>query len=157
MWNFFESEPVTNGMSDADQKTDIPLWLTVVGSCSFILLLGISAFWERDIRWLHFFQAWMYIAIILLAISRKRWGYFIGISAAGLWNYSTVFANTFFYNGLQQFSRWMHSGQLERPDLLLSVPAWISNLTIIVGCAWAYLQLPRNRGVTSRHSFPRSQ
>jgi hypothetical protein len=29
-----------------------------------MLVLGISAFWGADIRWLHFFQAWMYPSIV---------------------------------------------------------------------------------------------
>jgi hypothetical protein len=61
-----------------------PDWLILVGGCLFILVLGVSAFWEPDIRWLHFFQSWMYIATIVLGVSRNRWGYFIRISAAGL-------------------------------------------------------------------------
>lgn len=130
-------------MANEKGQTGLALWLTVIGAGGFIFVLGLSAFWEADIRWLHFFQAWMYIATILLSISRNRWGYFIGISAAGLWNYSTIFANTFFYNGLQQLSQWIHTGQLERPDLIISVPAWISNLAVIVGCIWAYVQLSR--------------
>ncbi len=106
-------------------------------------MLGVSAFWEVDIRWLHFFQAWMYIATIVLAFRRSRWGYFIGISVAGLWCYINLFVTTFFVNGLQQLSSWMHSGHLSRPDLAIAVPAWFSNLLVVIGCVWAYSRLPR--------------
>jgi hypothetical protein len=119
-----------------------PEWLILIGVCCFILVLAISAFWEPDIRWLHFFQAWMYVATILLALRRNRWGYFIGVSASGLWNYANIFATTFFFNGLQQLSRWGNTRHLERPDLLIAVPAWFSNLLVIVGCLWAYSGLP---------------
>jgi len=77
-------------------------WLILIGSSVFILLLGVSAFWESSIRWLHFFQAWMYIAAIVGAFHRSRWGFFIGISVAGLWIYANLFATTFFFNGLEQ-------------------------------------------------------
>ena len=106
-------------------------------------MLGVSAFWKADIRWLHFFQAWMYIAAITLGSYRSRWGYFIGISAAGLWDYANIMATTFFLNGLQQLSLWIHTGRLERPDLLIAVPAWCSNLAVITGCVWGYIRLPR--------------
>ena len=119
-----------------------PEWLIVVGACVFILMLGVSAFWEPDIRWLHFFQAWMYIATIVLALRRNSWGYFIGISAAGLWVYANIFATTFFINGLQQLSTWVHTAHLARPDLVIAVPAWLSNVLVVVGCLWAYSRSP---------------
>jgi hypothetical protein len=34
-----------------------PEWCILLGGCLFILVLGISALWEADIRWLPFFQA----------------------------------------------------------------------------------------------------
>jgi len=119
-----------------------PEWLLLAGACIFILLLGVSAYWEPDIRWLHFFQAWMYVATIVLALRGNRWGYFIGISAAGLWDYTNIFATTFFWNGLEHLSEWIHTGHLTRPDLLIAVPAWLSNLLVVIGCAWAYARLP---------------
>ena len=105
-------------------------------------MLGLSAYREPDIRWLHFFQAWMYVATIVLAHRRNRWGYFIGFSAAGLWIYTNLFATTFFFNGLQQLSHWVHTGRLERADLLIAVPAWFSNLLVVIGCVWGYFQVP---------------
>jgi hypothetical protein len=118
-----------------------PEWLIVVGGCVFMLMLGLSAYWEPDIRWLHFFQAWMYVATILLALRRNSWGYFIGISAAGLWIYANLFATTFFFNGLQQLLQWVHTGRLERPDLVIAVPAWFSNLLVVIACGWAYFRV----------------
>jgi hypothetical protein len=119
-----------------------PEWLILIGGSFFSLVLAISAIWEADIRWLHFFQAWMYIAAMVLAVRRNRWGYFIGISAAGLWDYTSIFVNTFFFNGLQQLALWIQTGHLKRPDLLIAVPAWFSNLLVLMGCVWAYLRLP---------------
>ncbi|MDE3138042.1 MAG: hypothetical protein KGL59_15780 [Acidobacteriota bacterium] len=120
-----------------------PAWFMLVGGCGFILVLGVSAYWEADIRWLHFFQAWMYIATLGLGLRGNRWGYFIGVSAAGLWNYAAIFANTFLWAGLEQISRWIHTGQLARPDLFIAVPAWLSNLLVIIGCLWAYSRLAK--------------
>lgn len=120
----------------------LPEWLILVSACGFILVLGAAAYFEPDIRWLHFFQAWMYIATIVLAFRGNRWGYFIGISAAGLWNYTNLFATTFFFNGLQQLAQWAHTGHLGRADLLIAVPAWFSNLLVIAGCLWGYFRRP---------------
>ena len=121
----------------------IPEWFIVVGATVFIVVLAVSAFWEADIRWLHFFQAWMYIATIALSVRRNRWGYFIGVSAAGLWAYANLFVTTFFVSGLRWLSQWMTTGHLAHPDQIIAVPAWISNVLVVIGCAWAYSRLPQ--------------
>lgn len=115
-----------------------PERLILIGGSIFIVVLAVSAIFEPDIRWLHFFQAWMYIAAIALSFRGSRWGYFIGFSAAGLWDYANIFATTFLRNGFEELSRWFHTGQLGRPDLLIALPAWFSNLLVIIGCLWAY-------------------
>lgn len=118
----------------------------MVGGCGFISMLGLSAYWEPNIRLLHFFQAWMYVATMALARRRNAWGYFLGTSAAGLWIYANLFATTFFFNGLQQLSQWVHTGRLDRADLLIAVPAWFSNLLVVTGCVWGYRRLPARSG-----------
>jgi len=55
-----------------------------MGAIVFIAVLFLSAYWEPDIPWLHFFQRWMYIAITALIWRGSRWGG-IGVGAAGLW------------------------------------------------------------------------
>jgi hypothetical protein len=130
-------------VDDAKGRCGAPELLALIGGSGFILLLGLSAYWEADIRWLHFFQAFMYVSTIALTIRGSRWGHFIGISAAGFWDYANIFATTFFRNGLEQLSRWIHTGHLARPDIFLAVPAWFSNFLVIVGCLWAYSKRPR--------------
>jgi hypothetical protein len=120
----------------------VPEWLILIGGSFFILVLAVSAFWEADIRWLHFFQAWMYVAAIALSLRKNRWGYFIGISAAGLWDYANLVATSFFFGGLIELWDWIHSGHLARPDLFIAVPAWFSNLLVVIGCLWAYVRKP---------------
>ena len=132
---------VNDLMEKDGRQLGIAEWLIVSGAVIFILMLMISAVWEPSIRWLHFFQAWMYIATIALGLRRNRWGYFIGISTAGFWDYTNILATTFFYNGLQQLTNWVHTGHLDRPDLLIAVPAWLSNFAVVIGCVWGYRRL----------------
>ncbi len=133
-------------MTESTRAGSGPQSLIVIGGGCFIVVLALSAAWEADIRWLHFFQAWMYVATIALALRRNRWGYFIGISAAGLWDYANLVATTFFVNGLQQLAAWVRTGHLARPDLLIAVPAWVSNLLVVIGCVWAYTRLSHKSG-----------
>jgi hypothetical protein len=128
-------------MANGRRSAARPEWLILPGASFFVVVLAVSAYWEKDIRWLHFFQAWMYVAAMVLSLRRSRWGYFIGISAAGLWDYTNIFATTFFLNGLEQLAIWVRTGHLARPDLLIAVPAWFSNLLVVAGCLWAYSRL----------------
>lgn len=114
-------------------------WMVTGGAIVFIVVLFLSAYWEADIRWLHFFQSWMYLAAIALIWNSSKWGYFVGFGAALFWNYTTLFVNTFLKNGWEQGQILLHSGQLPRPDLFISVPAWASNLAVLVGCLIGYL------------------
>jgi hypothetical protein len=127
-------------MERGSHQIGYPEWLILSGGSVFVAILAISAYWEKDIRWLHFFQAWMYITAIGLSIGGSRWGHFVGISAAGFWDYTNIFATTFFFNGLEQMCIWVRTGHLARPDILIAVPAWFANLLVVGGCLWSYLQ-----------------
>src|SRR5215813_13534937 len=74
----------------------VPELLIVAGGGVFIFILALLAYFEADIRWLHFFQSWIYLAAMALSLRHNRWGYFIGISAAGFWNYVSLCVTTFF-------------------------------------------------------------
>jgi hypothetical protein len=132
-------------MESGRRQIGPPEWLILLGGSVFVAALAISAYWEKDIRWLHFFQAWMYIAAMALSIAGSRWGHFIGVSAAGFWDYTNIFATTFFFNGLEQLSIWVRTGHLARPEILLAVPAWFANLLVVVGCLWSYFQQREKR------------
>jgi hypothetical protein len=110
-----------------------PEWLIVAGATVFILALAVSALFDADLRWLHVFQALMYVATITLSLRGSRWGYFIGISAAGLWDYTLFFASPLIAEFLKQPTR---------PDIVVQGLAWLGNLSVIIGCLWAYARLP---------------
>lgn len=128
-------------MENKQARPGAPEWLILIGGVIFIVVLFVSAYFEADIRWLHFFQAWLYIATIVLSVRGNRWGYFIGISTAAFWDYANLFVTNFFAAGLQQLSVWIRTGHLPHPDLFIAVPAWTSNFLVIVGCLWAYSRL----------------
>ena len=119
--------------------------LAFAGGLTFIAVLYFSAYWEPDIRWLHFLQSWMYIASLVLISRRSRWGCFIGAAAALFWDYVNVFVTTFFRNGIQQVHIFLSTGHVERPDSLISVPAWFGNLALILGALLVYMALPRKQ------------
>lgn len=118
-----------------------PESLILAGSVVFVFILWLSAYFQADIRWLHFFQAWMYVATVWLALRQNRWGYFIGIAAAGLWNYVNLFVNTFLRSGLESLVNWVKTGHAAHVDQIVAVPAWGGNALVIAGCLWGYSRL----------------
>ena len=130
----------------ASRVFGLPELLIVSGSSLFIAVLWLSAWFEPDIRWLHFFQAWMYLATIGLALRSNRWGYFIGISAVGFWDYANLFVTSFFRSGLHWLLASIGAGQLKHVDQIVAVPAWIANFLVVTGSMWAYARLPGKRG-----------
>jgi hypothetical protein len=127
------------------QRFSPAVMLIVAGSGLFIFVLWLSAYLEPDIRWLHFFQAWMYVGAVALSLRHSRWGYFIGLSAAAFWDYINLFVTTFFRSGLHWMFASISTGQLQRLDQIVAVPGWIGNFLVIVGSIWGYLRLPEKR------------
>ena len=124
-------------MASLQRRIGAPECVILIGALMFMAMLWLSAVYDPTIRWLHFFQAWMYIAVIVLALRTSRWGYFIGISIGMFWIYSCTFVSSFFRSGLIHLGRWME-GLDFRADQILAVPAWTGNLLIVIGCLWAY-------------------
>ena len=56
---------------------------------------------DPSIRWLHFFEALPYFAIVILARRNTRWGYALGIATALFWIYSAAFVTNFFGSGVR--------------------------------------------------------
>jgi len=83
----------------------------------------------------------MYVTVIVLGLRHNRWGYFIGISIAGLWNYVNLFVTTFFQGGMHQLQLLLTTGQLHRPDLVIAVFAVLFHFVLIYACVLGYLRL----------------
>jgi len=79
----------------------------------------------------------------LAGLHRNRWGYFIGIAAAGLWDFGGLFVNNFVMSGLRWLMQWIHSGQLKHLDQIIAIPAFAGNFLVVVGCLWGYARLPQ--------------
>jgi hypothetical protein len=114
-----------------------------------VFALWLSAYLDPSIRELHFFQSWMYLAGVRLSLHRCRWGYFVGLSAAGLWNYITVFVNPFLRNGLHWLYASLATGSLMRLDQVIAVPAgrqFARSPRIALGLQPTFRQAPRRSG-----------
>ena len=126
-----------------------PSWISrliVLGSGLFILALFVSAVFEPRIRVLHALQALIYLAVIALTRRSSAWGYGAGCMISAFWNYLNLFVTNFIQAGLEQVLTLLHSGQLKRPDLALSLIAAGGHFLLIGACSTGFLRSrPRAR------------
>lgn len=117
-------------------------WAIVAFSVGFMLVLAESAYFEREVLWLHVFQSLIYVAIIVLSLRHNTWGYAIAIAIATLWNTFNVFSG-FFAGGIRAWSSFIQTGTIEDPVLLVSPLAGLDHVALMVCVIWAYLRLDR--------------
>ena len=107
-------------------------WAIIVSATGFIAILALAAVFDHTIIWLHAFQALMYLAVIGLVAARNRWGYFIAIAIAGLWNYLNLFVTTFFMSGVHALQQSIATGHLTHPDQLIAVAAVAFHFVMVI-------------------------
>src|SRR5207253_1512722 len=78
-------------------------WTIAILSAFFIYVLAHSAWLEPYVRALHFFQALIYIAIILLLGRNPKWSYAIGISIGVFWLLLAGRGTNFVLNGFHEW------------------------------------------------------
>lgn len=131
-------------MQPSAQRTGLD-W-TIVASClAFIFVLAESAYFEPPIRTLHFFQALIYVAVIVLALRHSKWGYGAGIAIAAFWNGINIFVTTFIRNGFAEWGRFLSTGHIRNPVVFVAAPAGIAHAVLIVSCLFAYARLRDKR------------
>jgi len=118
-------------------------WAIWIGAAGFIAILIIAAVFDPTIRWLHAFQALMYLAVIALTARGSRWGLYLGASVALFWNYGAMFVNSFFRGGLRALSQSFAQGRVVHPDQIIAVFAVGFHFLMVAACVAAYLRLPR--------------
>ncbi|HEY3950272.1 hypothetical protein [Phenylobacterium sp.] len=115
----------------------------IAGAAGFILVLAVSAAFDRTIIVLHIFQALMYLAVIALVSRRNRWGYFLAVAIAGFWNYTNLFVTNFFVSGLRALEHLLTTGQLVHADQLVAVAAVFFHLVMIAAGVARIVQTSR--------------
>ena len=67
-------------------------------------------------------------------------GFALGIAAGGIWLWMGAFGTRFVAGGFEQLATWIGTGKLERPDLLIALPAAASTLALVIFAAVGYVR-----------------
>ena len=105
----------------------------VLGSAVFVLALAVSAFFEPQWRVLHFLQALIYVAVVVLTRRRSAWGFGAGVFIAVFWNVLVLFRSPLGHEAI--------SGNALRPDVLIQLLAACGHMLIIVACLVGFWQI----------------
>ena len=106
-----------------------------------MLALVLAAVYDPEIRVLHALQALMYVGIIWLAGRSNPWGFGAGCLIAAFWNYTNLFVTDFIKAGIEQLGLLIRTGEVPRPDLLVSLAAAGGHFILIVGCVAGQLRM----------------
>ena len=104
-----------------------------IGSVIFIFALAVSAFFEPQWRVLHFFQALIYVAVIVLTRRKSAWGFGAGVFIAVFWNFLVLFRTPVGSEAL--------NGHLFEPGILIQLLAACGHFLIIVACLVGFFRL----------------
>ena len=134
------------GQAATVERSRFLFWAIALSSATFVFILALAAYWDHTIIWLHLFQSFQYATIVALAARRNLWGYLFGIAVAAFWIYIAAFVTNFVQSGLQNLEITVRTGVVTKPDQLIAVVAFASQLALLLACAAGYLRIALRPG-----------
>ncbi len=124
----------------------MPAALAASCAVSFIAILGLSAYWDTTIRWLHVFEAVPYAAVAVLCLRRNKWGYYLGGAAGAFWLWMAGTRTTFVKNGFERLAMLATTGTVDRWDQFIAAPAAVATAGLAVCSMWGYARSSKSSG-----------
>lgn len=113
-------------------------WVSI-GAALFIVALTVSALVVPQLRLLHFLQALIYVAVVILAWRNSAWGWGAGFTIAVIWNSLQIFVSHLAEAGAVAFWHLLSTGQVTRLDTIMVTLGSIGHFVLIFGCLAAVL------------------
>jgi hypothetical protein len=108
-----------------------PLWIDI-GAATFLVALIVSAVVVPGLRFLHIFQALIYIAVIILAHRNSSWGYGAGFAIGIVWNALNLFITHLMLAGAIAFWSSLRHGHVEQLVPMMVALGGIGHFILIV-------------------------
>ena len=107
-------------------------------AAAFVVILGITAYWDRTIRVLHVFESIPFIVAALLCLRPHKFGYMLGAASGAFWLWMAGTLTTFVRNGFERVAMLLRTGDVDRPDILIAAPAACVTAGLVVFSVWGY-------------------
>ncbi len=114
------------------------IWIPT-GAALFIIALIVSAMVVPQLRLLHFLQAFIYVAVIILARRNSAWGFGAGVAVPVVWNSLQLFITHNMVGGAIAFWSFLHTGHSRRVDTMMVTLGSIGHFILIIACLAAVL------------------
>jgi hypothetical protein len=116
-----------------------------IGAGLFIVALALSAGLIPQLRLLHFLQALIYVAVIVLTRRNSPWGFGAGVIVPTAWNCLGLFITHLIQGGAIELWIALHTGHVTRPDTLAVLLGGVAHFLLITACLAGFLQLRPGR------------
>jgi hypothetical protein len=135
MWNRSGRPAVLTEMNDGSvsQSSATRVWIPI-GAGLFLVALAVSAVAVPELRPLHFLQALIYVAVVILARRNSVWGFGAGVTIGVVWNSLNLFVTHLMQAGAVAFWFFVHTGQVRRPETMMVTLGGIGHFILIVAC-----------------------
>lgn len=120
------------------------VWIPV-GAVLFLLALTVSAVVVPQLRLLHFLQALIYVAIVILVRRDSVWGLGAGVTIAVVWNGLNLFLTHLAQAGAIAFLHFLRTGEVRRLDTMMVTLGCIGHFVLIIACLAAFFDRKTDR------------
>jgi hypothetical protein len=111
-------------------------WIPI-GSGLFLVALAVSAIVVPELRLLHFLQALIYVAVVMLARRNSAWGFGAGFTIAAVWNCLETFGSHLMQAGAVMIWSFLHTGQVQHLETMMVPIGGIGHFILIIACVAA--------------------
>ncbi len=134
---FLNSDPATR--SESTQA-----WLTI-GGALFVVALAVSALAVPQLRLLHLLQAFIYVAVVMLARRNNIYALGAGFTIAVAWNCLEIFVAHLMQAGAVMFWSFLHTGHVEHLETMMVPLGGIGHFILITACLALFNQTTDNK------------
>jgi len=120
------------------------VWIPI-GAGLFLVALMVSALAVPQLRLLHLLQAFIYIAVVILARRNNVYALGAGFTIAVAWNCVEIFAAHLMQAGAVMFWSFLHTGQVQHLETMMVPLGGIGHFVLIIACLAAFFNQKTDR------------
>jgi hypothetical protein len=119
-----------------NQSSATHVWIPI-GAGLFLVALAVSAVAVPELRPLHFLQALIYAAVVILARRNNVFALGAGFTIAVAWNCLEFFGPHLMQAGAVMFWSFLHTGQVQHLETMMVPIGGIGHFILIIACLTA--------------------
>ena len=123
-------------LTPVDGSSSTHVWIPI-GAALFLVALAVSAVAVPELRLLHFLQALIYVAVVILARRNNAFALGAGFTIAVAWNCLEFFGPHLMQAGAVMFWSFLHTGQVQHLETMMVPIGGIGHSILIIACLTA--------------------